>query len=306
MRQVFFKSVRDKAFRTLEKERTNSWTHFDNLTKEDLEALCSSTKLDIEDIQDALDLYEIPRIEKERGYVILFVRAPASRSENLHTQTLTLILTTNELISLSPKSSALILQVLQKNPPIPTSNRSKLLFYILLQIAQAFHKKIKGVQNDVLKTKANLEHVDAKDILALTKSEEILNQYQASLVPFRGVLERLSSGKVIKLSEDDADLLEDLLVAIRQSIETCAVSLKSIVSMRNSYQMIFNNSLNKTTKVLTCLAVIFMIPTLLAGLYGMNVKLPFAESPGAFLGILAVGVFLSLIAVVLFYWRKWI
>lgn len=306
MRQVFFKSVRDKAFRTLENDRPNTWTHFDNLTKENLEDLCNSTKLDIEDIQDALDLYEIPRIEKERGHIILFVRAPAIRSENLHTQTLTLILTKSELISLCPRTSSLIPQILQKNPPIPTSQRSKLLFYLLLQIAQSFHKKIKGVQNDVLKTKANLEHVDAKDILALTKSEEILNQYQASLVPFRGVLERLSSGKVIKLSEDDGDLLEDLLVAIRQSIETCGVSLKSIVSMRNSYQMIFNNSLNKTTKVLTCLAVIFMIPTLLAGLYGMNVKLPFAESPGAFIGILAFGLFLSLIAVVLFYWRKWI
>lgn len=306
MRQVFFKSARDKTFRVLDKERSGAWIHFDNLTRENLESLCNSTKLDIEDIQDALDLYEIPRVEKERGQVILFVRAPASRSENLHTQTLTLILTTSELISLCPKTSSLIPQILQKNPPIPTSQRSKLLFYLLLQIAQAFHKKIKGVQNDVLKTKANLEHVDAKDILALTKSEEILNQYQASLVPFRGVLERLASGKVIKLSEDDGDLLEDLLVAIRQSIETCAVGLKSIISMRNSYQMIFNNSLNKTTKVLTCLAVIFMIPTLLAGLYGMNVRLPFAESPGAFIGILAFGLFLSLIAAVLFYWRKWI
>lgn len=306
MQQVFFKSVRDKTFRTLEKERPNVWIHFDNLSQDDLETLCASTKLDIEDIRDALDLYEIPRIEKEHGLVILFVRAPAIRSENLHTQTLTLILTNSALISLCPRISALVAQILQKPPPIPTSSRSKFLFYILLQIAQAFHRKIKGVQNDVLKTKANLEHVDAKDILALTKSEEILNQYQASLVPFRGVLERLASGKVIKLSADDEDLLEDLLVATRQSIETCAVSLKSIISMRNSYQMIFNNSLNKTTKVLTCLAVIFMIPTLLAGLYGMNVQLPFANSPAAFLGILGFGIFLSLIAVVLFYWRKWI
>ena len=84
------------------------------------------------------------------------------------------------------------------------------------------------------------------------------------------------------------------------------MNLKSIVSLRSCYHMIFNNSLNKTTKVLTCLAVIFMIPTLLASLYGMNVKLPFAESPMAFLGILALGLFLSLIAVVLFYWRRWI
>ena len=102
------------------------------------------------------------------------------------------------------------------------------------------------------------------------------------------------------------DLLDDLLNAIKQCEDICDVNLKSIQSLRNCYQIIFTNSLNKTIKLLTALTIIFTIPTIIASLYGMNVDLPFAKDQNAFIGIIVVTLILSMFASMLFHWRKWL
>ena len=58
-------------------------------------------------------------------------------------------------------------------------------------------------------------------------------------------------------------------------------------------------------KFLTAVTIILMIPTLIASIYGMNVKLPFQGSPHAFLITLGISLTLSVIGVLIFIKRKW-
>ena len=151
-----------------------------------------------------------------------------------------------------------------------------------------------------------MNEVESDDITSLTISEENLNQYLSSLVPLRSVYQAVASGRYTFLQEKDQDLLEDLLNTSIQSEELCSVNLRTVRSLRDSYQIIFTNQLNKTIKVLTALTIILNIPTMVASLYGMNVPLPAGSHKFTFiLIILFIGI-ASTFVFMLFQRKKWL
>ena len=151
-----------------------------------------------------------------------------------------------------------------------------------------------------------MNDVESDDITSLTISEENLNQYLSSLVPLRSVYQAVASGRYTFLQEKDQDLLEDLLNTSIQSEELCSVNLRTIRSLRDSYQIIFTNQLNKTIKVLTALTIILNIPTVVASLYGMNVPLPLGSTKVAFGFILCFIAIASTLVFILFQRKKWL
>lgn len=158
----------------------------------------------------------------------------------------------------------------------------------------------------MLRQEKELISVESEDITALTKHEEVLNQYQSSLIPLRNVLEAITSGRFASLHEKDQELLLDLLNALKQSEDLCSISLKSIRSLRDSYQIIFTNNVSKTIKLLTALTILFSIPTMIASLYGMNVLLPFAASSDAFLYIIGITGVIMIGSVFIFHRKRWL
>ena len=147
--------------------------------------------------------------------------------------------------------------------------------------------------------------VDSNAISILTKNEEILNQYLTSIVPMRNLFQTMASGRYVNLYEKDLDLLEDLMIAMKQSEDICRVNIKSIRSLRDSYHIIFTNNVNRTIKLLTALTIIFSIPTIIASLYGMNVPLPFQTKPYAFILILGITAVASALAITWFKSKRW-
>ncbi len=108
-----------------------------------------------------------------------------------------------------------------------------------------FTTKIKQVRNSVIEQEYKIRDISNKSIVVLTKNEEILNQYQSSLVPIRNLLEAIRSKRYINLYEKDYDILQDLMIAIKQSEDLCTVSIKSIRSLRDAYQILFTNDVNR-------------------------------------------------------------
>jgi magnesium transporter len=149
-------------------------------------------------------------------------------------------------------------------------------------------------------------NVESDDIATLTQHEEVLNQYLSALEPTYTVLGGITSGRYINLNEKEKEQLEDLLNAVKQSETICSIAVKTIRSLRDSYNILFTNNLHKTIKLLTSLTIIFNIPTMIASIYGMNVTLPFSKNTHAFLLILSMITVMSAIALVIFRRKKWL
>ena len=100
--------------------------------------------------------------------------------------------------------------------------------------------------------------------------------------------------------KDFRDFLEDLLNAVKQSETLCSIAVKTIRSLRDSYNILFTNNLHKTIKLLTSLTIIFNIPTMIASIYGMNIDLPLARHTYSFMLILSMITTLTVVAFIIF------
>ncbi len=306
MIEIYFKTIRDTEFKKIEDFRPGSWIYAREANLEDLSKISEITGLDIADIRDSLDKYELPRIEQKGENMLFFVRHPGEQEFGLYTQTLTMILTNTFVIAISPHRSEIIEQLIMSNTAMGTTQKSKLILHILLKITQDYTNSIKRVRHSILGAEQPTQVIDSNAIIVLTKNEEILNQYLTSLVPMRNLLETMAGGRNINLYEKDLDLLEDLMIAIRQSEDVCRVNIKSIRSLRDSYHIIFTNDVNRTIKLLTALTIVFSIPTIIASIYGMNVALPLASDKHAFLMVMGIIAVASIGGVLYFQRKRWL
>lgn len=289
MREIFFKDIKKERMEKIESLRDGCWINIEKATHEDIEYVAGITGLNIWDIDDALDMHELPRIEREGENVILFVRDTQEQDkEDVYTTPLTVIINNKYIVTISPVSSRTIRSIIEGGIYFSTTQKSNFLMNLLLIISKNFTRGVKNVRSSVLKEKGELKKVKGLDIVKLIESEEILNQYISALTPMKIVIEAIARGGYIPLYAKDNDLLEDMNIAVRQSVDNCTVSVKSIKNLRDSYQAIFTNNLNNTIRLLTSLTVILTIPTIVGSIFGMNIPLPLSQDNSAFALIMAL------------------
>lgn len=76
--------------------------------------------------------------------------------------------------------------------------------------------------------------------------------------------------------------LHDILVETKQALTTSRVQLQLVDKISETFSAIVSNNLNNVMKILTSLTIVLTIPTIIGGLFGMNVKLPFSNREDAF------------------------
>lgn len=308
MINYFIKKSLQDSIEKISAPEEGCWIHIDEASRTDLEKLSEIIDIDISELNDALDRYELPRIEKiDHETVLIFVRHTSNVISGLYTSTMTILMTPKYFITISLEKCSLIQELIHANPPITTKNKVTFLIHLLIRLTQDYTLEIKKLRAKVLRQEKAMNFVQSEDITALTMYEEKLNQYYSVLNPLKRTFEMITHKQFqFHFGEHEEDLLEDLLHAVSQSEDLCSIILSSIRSLRNSFQIIFTNQLNKTIKLLTALTIILSIPTMVSSLYGMNVALPLEKHPSAF-GIL-VG-FISAIsfgAFYIFHRKKWL
>ncbi|MCM1404031.1 MAG: magnesium transporter CorA family protein [Prevotella sp.] len=92
------------------------------------------------------------------------------------------------------------------------------------------------------------------------------------------------------LTEDDVETLENIIVEIKQAFATCNLQRELMTETMSTYNNLVSNQLAERMRLLTIVTIILAIPTLIAGIYGMNVDLPFdhLDNLGSFFIVCAV------------------
>ena len=76
MIKIYQKTIRDKATKTIDSFKVGSWIYVENPTGEELKLLAEKNSLEESLLKDALDPYEVPRIEFEKKAAYIFTRVP--------------------------------------------------------------------------------------------------------------------------------------------------------------------------------------------------------------------------------------
>lgn len=120
------------------------------------------------------------------------------------------------------------------------------------------------------------------------------------------VIDRLRRYKHIPQFPEDEDLLEDVQVENRQAIEMATIYREIIDGYQRADVQCYHNRLNNTMKYLTSITLVMAVPTIISGLYGMNVDtigMPFGSMKMGF-GIICGLTFLLCLFILWILWRK--
>ncbi|MEG2166493.1 MAG: CorA family divalent cation transporter, partial [Ruthenibacterium sp.] len=98
----------------------------------------------------------------------------------------------------------------------------------------------------------------------------------------------------------------DVIIENKQAIEMCNIYRDILSGTMDAFASVISNNLNIVMKLLASLTIILTIPTIIFGLWGINVPLPFETSPFGFIIVIGIAVVLTGAAVLLMMRKKWL
>lgn len=224
-----------------------------------------SSHIDCED-NSTLIIIDIPVIEKE-GKNITYTTTP-----------LGIILTEKNVITVSTKENPVINEFSEGVVKgVQTNLKTRFVLHFMLRVASRYLQYLKQidkisnfVEKELRKSMKNSELIQLLDI------EKSLVYFSSSLKANETTIEKIMRGRVVKLYEEDQDLLEDVLIEVKQAIEMSNIYLNILSGTMDAFASVISNNLNIVMKVLASLTLLISIPTVISGIYGMNVTgLPF-------------------------------
>ncbi len=255
---------------------------------EDEKKLLIKFGVDADLMADALDPHEVPRVELEDGWTYFITRLPDTDDDfNDYTTPVLFALGDKYLITVSRDSLGRLWQPFIDAVQAPTTQQTKLFMLQLEAIVRQYQTRVASINRQMRATTSDVRSLTSKDIMTLTEYERKLNDYLDALQPTNTALEKMLGGKILRLYEDDKDLVEDLSIEFEQLIARCKSLLRTITNVRDSYRAVMDTRLNETIRLLTVVTLTFTVPTMFAGLYGMNVDLPGENSPYMFWVVVA-------------------
>lgn len=259
--------------------------------------------IDADTLSDALDPHEVPRIEQEDDWVYFLTRVPDTDDDfNDFTTPMMFAIGQKNLCTVSRDSLGRLWEPFIERAEIPTSQRENLFLAMMDAVTDSYEKRVANINRQMRAVTNDLHRLRPRDIATLVEYERKLNDYLDALIPTNTSLERIRDGRFLRLEEDDRDLVETLSVDMEQVIARCKSLLRTITNVRDSYRAVMDTRLNETMRLLTIATLAVTVPTMLAGLYGMNMKLPGADWEGMFFVILLLS--FGLAAALIYYFTR--
>ncbi|MGI6220444.1 MAG: magnesium transporter CorA family protein [Coriobacteriales bacterium] len=159
-----------------------------------------------------------------------------------------------------------------------TNQRTRMLLQMLLRISQRYLAYLRNIDRQFNANERQLrQSMRNSELIKMLGFEKSLVYFSTSLKSMEATLTRISSGRFLRLYEDDRDLLDDVFIEIRQAMEMCTVLTGVLNGTMDTYASVINNNLNFTMRTLTIVTIVLSIPTMIFSFYGMNVgDLPLA------------------------------
>ncbi len=280
----------------------SSWVKVINPTENEVKFLLEKFKLDKDSLLDGLDQNEVPRVEEDGKLVYIYLRIPTSKLENESTSSFLVILSQDNIITIS-RYDLEIFEKISNSKLFDTTNKERSLLQLLFYVFRAYSLNVRRILKEVKSDRRNIRKLREKDIFDLVLQEDILNDYLSSFSPLIDMYNRILKIRSLKFKEEEKEFIEDLVVDLNQTFNTCKTSLKTITNMRDYYSTTLTNNLNRVITVLTVFTIFLTIPTVISSIYGMNIQLPQQNNQFIFLLLAGITILIWIIAFIGF--KKW-
>ncbi|WKY47790.1 magnesium transporter CorA family protein [Eubacteriaceae bacterium ES3] len=274
----FYKTI-DGKITEIDNLEKNTWINMVNPTNEELQYIIHELNIDPDFLRAALDEEEISRVEAdEDGHALITIDVPIVQRDTqkvlYSTIPVGIIQTEDNIITVCLQADTVLDDFAKgrvKN--VFTNLKTRFVFQILYRVASRFLVYLRHINRMSTDMEREL-HISMRneELFQLLDLEKSLVFFSTSLKANQSVLEKLQRGRIIKLYEDDLDLLEDVLIEVQQALEMSNIYASILAGTMEAYGSIISNNLNIVMKILTSLTILLSVPTLIASIYGMNVE----------------------------------
>lgn len=278
---TFYKTVNGKL-KSQKRFIVDSWVHLVAPTAEDISFIVRKFKIDRDYIMAALDIEEISRVEKEENDVLIIVDSPMTEhhDKNIAFSTIPIgiISTKGAVITVTSKRNPVFDDFINNRiKDVNTEMKTRFILQILLKNATVFLRNLtqidklsNNIENNLRKSQKN------KELIQLLELEKSLVYFNTSLKSNSNTVRKLTTGRFVKLYEEDKDLLDDVVIEFSQAGETADIYLNILSGTMDAFASVISNNLNMVMKVLASITIVISVPTIVSSFYGMNVSgIPF-------------------------------
>jgi magnesium transporter len=308
MVSIYYSKARERALQILDEPKKGSWVVAIEPNEVELDQLAKDFNLERDNLTDAVDLYEAPRIEVDEGNVYIYTRYCYPQGEEIATEPLLIIVAEDLLLTVVRAKTAILDKLTSGSPEALTTQKTKMILELLSTINQSYERQINKVAKQILRLRGQMRQsrLSTREFLSIIELEEDLNEFLSALQPQALLYSSLMNGKYLRLYEQDRDIIEDLERSTGELIEQLRGRLRTLGNMREAYDAIATNNLNTIFKRLTSIAIFLTIPTIISGLWGINDSVPFTHSHFGFIYVIGLMTFFTSITVWIFHRQKWL
>lgn len=263
------------GFKKIDEWESDCWIRVTRPSAAEMTELERRFGVPLDFAHDAEDPEERPRLEVDEGWLMLIVRVPVKERDGdeyvYSTRPIALMMRDDVFISVSHFSCEVFDDFINwtRRRKITDRRRYDLLLALLLSSSVWYLKYLKQMNLMMKEAEDLLENkMDNEELQRMMGIAKFLVYFETSLRGNDVVLMRLK--KFLRDKEYNEDLLDDAEIELVQAYDTAKIYGDVLERQQTSYSSIIGNSLNSTMKTLTIITIILMVPTLIAGLYGMN------------------------------------
>ncbi len=287
----------DRIIREIDGAEEGCWVKLTQPSLEECTDVSEAYGFDIADVRAALDDEESSRISIEDEYTLILVDIPSSEvrnNRNVYTTIPLGILLKKDVIVTVCAQETVVLKpfVEQRVRDFSTKKQMRFTYQILYNTCIVYQSLLRSIdrKRTDIEERINQDTEDV-DLIDLHELESNLVYFATSLRANGVVLDRLTRYGRLRQYEEDRELLEDVIIENRQAIEMTSIYRDIINGTRELLSDVINNRLNNVMKYLAAITIVMSIPTIISGLYGMNVDgkwMPLSDAPFGF-AIICVG-----------------
>jgi len=266
------------------------------------------------DIEDCLSEHERPKVEEYDTYLFLVFHIPyrARKTGRIIKEEVNIFMGQDFFVTLH-RGKIPILDKLWTDLELSEELREEYLQhgtgFFLYELMRHFFEDVFPLVDSIRKELRRMEDVlfeteDEVDLLRdIMNVKRNIISMRSILLPQRTLIATLEHKNKKFVPDELALYFDDILDAIERQWALLDTAKEMIDALQDTHELWLSHKTNAIIQLLTIFSVTMLPLTFLAGLYGMNVPLPFDTQPNAFFIVLAL-MGIILVAMLSYFARK--
>lgn len=280
-----------------------AWIDVVQPTDTELQYILNEYSLPKDYLYDVGDVYEVPRVEgldddKPDLFVISY---PVKKAELAYATRVVSVIVVSDVVITIRQQDSLIFENIKSAGFSKMSHKEEIENFVIelaWRISKEFiasitllNKQIECIDNTIRKSSKSDSLYEMIDI------QKSLINFKIAIKENKPVLKSIFDLENLLHSNTKDELLHDLLVENKQAEIMIEKSTMLIDKLSDLFTNLVNYNLNTIMKVLTSITIVMTIPTIIGGLWGMNVDLPFADQKYAFVYLMLFVIIISVVII---------